>query len=108
MRKSFLPLLAAAALPLSGCVLPFLPAAAELVRSESQRGLIGEDFGAAASEACVARATRYGRSTVTRVDAQSSSTMLVYGTIEDGYRTRNFACNFGSNGSIASFRMSPK
>ncbi len=109
MRNSFLPLLAAAALLLGGCAaLPFLPAAAEITRSLGQQGLIGEDFAAAASEACVARATRYGRSTVTRVEPQSSSTMLVYGTIEDGFRTRTFGCNFRSNGTIASFRMSPK
>lgn len=107
MRKSFLPLLAAAALPLGGCAaLPFLPAAAELVRSEGQRGVIGEDFGAAAAEACVARATRYGRATVTGAQAQTGGSMQVFGTIEDGFRTRNFVCIFRSTGSVASFRMS--
>jgi hypothetical protein len=104
MRKSFLPLLAAAALPLAGCAaLPFLPAAAEVARSLGQQGMIGEDFAAAASEACVARATRYGRATVTRVEPQGASLMRVYGTIEGGYRTRNFVCDFRNNGTVARF-----
>ena len=106
MRKLLLPLLAAAALPLGGCVLPFLPAAAELVRAESQRGVIGVDFGAAAAEACTARGTRYGRTTVTRAELQSNGTMRVYGTIEGGYGTSNFVCDFRTNGSIARFDRS--
>lgn len=106
MRKPFLPLLLAAALPVGGCAaLPFVPMAAEIVRSEGQRGVIAEDFGAAATEACVARATRYGRATATRSEAQGASTMLVYGMIEDASRTRNFACSFNRSGSIASFKM---
>lgn len=108
MRKPLLPLLIlAAALPLGGCAaLPFLPAAAELVRAETQRGVIGEDFGAAASEACTARGTRYGRTTVTSLQPQTGGSMQVFGTVERSDGTRNFVCIFRSSGSIASFKMS--
>ena len=107
MRKSSLPLFLVCLVPLGGCAyVPMLPAAVELVRELGPRGYAAEDFGAAASEACVARATRYGRATVTRVEPQSTTTMRVYGTIQDAYRTRNFVCDFRSSGIIASFNMS--
>lgn len=107
MQHSLLPLFIAAALPLGGCAyVGLLPAAAEVARSIGQQGYAAEDFGAAANEACWARATRHGRATVTNVQPQSSSIMRVHGTIEDGYRIRNFVCSFRSNGSIASFKMS--
>jgi len=107
MPKPLLPLLLACAVPLGGCAaLPFLPAAAEIVRSESQRGVIGEDFAAAASEACTARGTRYGRATVTSTQPTTGGGMQVFGTIERSDGTRNFVCIFRSSGSIASFKIS--
>ena len=106
MRKLLLPLLAAAAVPLGGCVLPFVPMAAELVRAEGQRGVIGEDFTAAASEACTARGTRYGRTTVTSTQPLSGGGMQVFGSVERADGTHSFVCIFRSTGSVASFKMS--
>ena len=106
MRKSFLPLLLAVFLPAAGCAyLPLLPAAADLATTIGPRGYAAEDFGAAANEACLARATRHGRAIVTGIQAQSESTMRVTGTVEDGYRTHNFVCLFRSDGAVTSFKL---
>ncbi len=109
MRKTMLALVLAGAWPLGGCdVVGLAPMVAEAVHQASgQRRYTAEEFGPAAAEACRGRAARHGRVAIANVEPHNATSMRVHGTIEDPYRPegRSFACIFGSDGYIRSFRM---
>jgi hypothetical protein len=98
-------LLLACAPLLGGCAYAGLaPVLAEAVNNSRPSGPIGQDFEAAAAEACSARGSRYGRVTVTRVERVGEALVRVGGTVQEPARERSFTCDFRSNGKIADFR----
>ena len=106
MRRRFFPALLACALPLGGCAyIGLAPALVDAVNSSRADGYVGEDFAAAAAEACTARAARYGRPTIARVQPAGEKFMRVSGTVQEATRERAFTCDFRSNGNIAKFRI---
>lgn len=112
MRKPLLPVALAGAVSLGGCAYAGLaPALVEAVtETAGQRRYTAEEFGPAAAEACRGRAARHGRVEISRVEPNDSSSMRVYGTIEDPYGgpPRTFSCVFDRGGNIPSFRLSKR
>jgi hypothetical protein len=105
MRSRHLAALLACAPPLGGCAyIGLAPALVDAVNNSTARRYVGEDFEAAAAEACAARASRYGRVTIGTVQSVSDSVVRVSGSLEEATRQRNFTCDFASNGRIAEFR----
>jgi hypothetical protein len=105
MRRPHLLAFLALALPLGGCAyIGLAPAVIDAVGSRD-RGYVGEDFEAAAVEACSARASRYGRLTLGAVQRVSDAFVRVGGTVQQATRERAFTCDFRSDGRIAKFRI---
>jgi hypothetical protein len=105
MRRHSPALFLACAPLLSGCAYAGLaPALVDAVNNSRPGGTIGQDFEAAAAEACSARGSRYGRVTVTGVQRVGEDLVRVGGTVQEPARQRGFTCDFGSNGKIAEFR----
>ena len=103
MRKSLLPILFTAALPLGGCTTSDMLGG--LFGNDGRYGQGGQTFDAAAAEACAYEARRYGAASVSDVRQVSSSTMRVYGTIQtnNSYGRRAFQCDFREDGRITDF-----
>jgi hypothetical protein len=105
MRRLYPALVLACAPLLGGCAYAGLaPVLAEAVNNNRPRGHIGQDFEAAAAEACSARGSRYGRVTVTGVQRVGEALVRVGGNVQEPARERSFTCDFRSNGKIAEFR----
>ena len=106
MRRQHLLVLLTCALPLGGCAYVGLaPAVVDAVNNSRDRGYAGENFEAAAVEACTARGSRYGRVTTGPVHRVGDTIVRVAGTIQEATRERAFTCDFQSNGRIARFRI---
>ena len=106
MRRRYFPALLACALPLGGCAYAGLaPVLVDAVKNSGSGGYVGEDFEAAATEACTARAVRYGRPTINSVQRVSEEFVRVGGSVQEATRERAFTCDFQSNGRIAKFRI---
>jgi hypothetical protein len=106
MSSRYLPAILACALPLAGCAYAGLaPVVVDAVNENRSRGFIGEDFEAAAAEACSARAARFGRLTLGAVERVSDSMVRVGGTVQEATRERTFTCDFKSSGRIAKFEI---
>jgi hypothetical protein len=108
MRKSILPILLAATLPLGACAYGLggqdvLGSVLGTVLNSGNNGMGGQSFQDAAVEACANEARRYGSVSVTDVRAQSSSTLRVTGVIGTNYDRRAFACSFREDGQITDF-----
>ena len=103
MRKSLLPILFAATLPLGGCTT--YDVLGGLLGNDGYYGQGGQSFDAAAAEACAYEARRYGYANVTSVRQVSSRTMRVYGTIQanNDYARHSFECDFRDDGRITDF-----
>ena len=105
MRRLYPALLLACAPLLGGCAYAGLaPVLVDAVNNSRPAGTIGEDFEAAAAEACSARGSRFGRVTVTGVQRLGDARVRVDGTLQEPTRQRSFTCDFRSNGKIAEFR----
>ena len=106
MRRRQFAALLALALPLGGCAyIGLAPAVAEAVNRSRNDGYVGTDFEAAATEACTARAVRYGPPTIGAVQRVGEKAVRVSGTVQDATRRRAFTCDFESSGRIAQFRI---
>lgn len=112
MRKSFTTLLLAGSLTLGGCATGLGGLAGQQVLGSVLGGVLGgrghtgqggPDFQNMAVEACGQEASRYGRPSVSDVRQVDRDTLRVYGNINDGYRQRNFGCNYRSDGRITDF-----
>ncbi len=75
--------------------------------NQSNGGYNNQQFQQAAVNACGAQAQQYGRVNINNVQARSSSTLRVYGTVEvnNGYQRRGFECDFRSDGRITDFDL---
>ena len=106
MRIGPFPALLGCALALGGCAyIGLAPAVVEAVNSSRADGYVGTDFEAAATEACTARAARYGPPTISKVQRIGEKTVRVNGAVQEAMRTRAFACDFRSNGRISGFSI---
>ncbi|HEY0626228.1 MAG TPA: hypothetical protein VGD10_05785 [Allosphingosinicella sp.] len=118
MRKSLLPLVLGSTLALGACASPlgglgglggpYDPVGAVLGSvlggaTNSGYGYGNQNFQQAAVNACGNEASRYGQVGINDVRQQSSSTLRVYGTINNNYDRRSFACSFRSDGRITDF-----
>ena len=115
MRKSVLPILFVALLPLGGCTTGLGGMGGQdvlgsvlgsvLGGQRQGQGMGGQSFQDAAVEACANEARRYGMVNITDVRAQSSSTLRVTGTVNtnNGYNRRGFGCSFREDGRITDF-----
>jgi hypothetical protein len=81
------------------------PAIVDAAKNNRNNRPIGDNFEAAAAEACSARAARYGRLTLGDVRRVSDSMVRVVGTVQQATRERAFTCDFRSSGRIADFRI---
>lgn len=121
MRKSMIAL-SALALPLAACatspygagygsdpVLGALGALSGVLGSVGQSGYggynqgYGGNFQQAAVNACGRTAARYGQVGIRQVRQVSNSTLRVYGVVSNGYNSRNWDCDFRSDGRISDF-----
>ena len=115
MRKSVLPILFVALLPLGGCAYGLggmggqdvLGSVLGGVLGGQRQGMGGQSFQDAAVEACANEARRYGSVNISDVRAQSSSTLRVSGTVDtnNGYNRRGFGCSYREDGRITDFNI---
>ena len=110
MRKSFLPVLLAGSLAVSGCANPLGSVLGSVLGGLGGLGGGGgaygnQDFQRAAVNSCGQQASRYGRVSVQDVQQVSNSTLRVYGTVDDGFQRRQFRCDFRSDGRISDFQL---
>ena len=114
MRKSLIPLVALA-LPLGACatnpygygsdpltgILGAL--GGSLGASQGAYGYGNSGFSQAAVNACGSIAARYGQVGIRDVRQVSGSTVRVYGMVSNGYSSRNWDCDFRSDGRVTDF-----
>lgn len=115
MRK-FLPVLAAAALPLAACAMsPYgygygntgygsYGTYNPIYGSIGALGY-GSNFRQAAATSCANYASRYGRASVRNVQTLDSSHVKVFGYVNNGYRSEGWDCTFRSDGRITDFDL---
>lgn len=114
MRK-FLPLIAAAALPLAGCAMSPYGYGSNygyggygtynpVYGSIGALGY-GSSFRQAAANACASYASRYGRVSVRNTTQLSTSRVKVYGYVSNGFRSEGWDCTFRSDGRITDFDL---
>ena len=113
MRKSVLPILFVALLPLGGCAYGLGGMGGQdvlgrvlggVLGGQGQRqGMGGQSFQDAAAESCANEARRYGNVSISDVRSQSSSTLRVTGVIDTNNGRRGFACSFREDGRITDF-----
>jgi hypothetical protein len=114
MRK-FLPLLAAAALPLAACAMSPYGYGSTGYGSYGTYNPVygsigalgyGSNFRQAAATSCANHAARYGRVSVRNVQALDSSHVKVFGYVSrNGYRSEGWDCTFRSDGRITDFDL---
>ena len=115
MRK-FLPLLAAAALPLAGRAMsPYGMGGygstgygyGTYNRVFGSIGALGygSNFRQAAATSCANYAARYGRASVRNVQSLDSSHVKVFGYVNRGYRSEGWDCTFRADGRITDFDL---
>ena len=123
MRKYHVPIIAAATLALGACATspysqyggnPYGGAGAigALIGALGSGGGYGgygtsgygsTSFQQAAVNACGSTASRYGQVGIRDARQVSSSTVRVYGVVSNGYSSRNWDCDFRSDGRITDF-----
>ncbi len=103
MRATIL-LLAAAALPLGGCVASLVASAASMaIQSAQPKPQSNAHLMPSAIDACTARAAPYGAVHIIDVEQRSVGRMIVWGTVTDAARRRSFQCHFTT--AITEFRV---
>ncbi len=111
MRKSLLPIIFVALLPLGGCAYGLggmggqdvLGSVLGSVLGGQRQGMGGQSFQDAAVEACANEARRYGYVSVSDVRSQGSSTLRVTGVVDTNGGRRGFGCSFREDGRITDF-----
>jgi hypothetical protein len=105
MRRSILPLLALAALPLGGCVASLAAGAvgAAVRAADGPEAPPKEDPGPAARAACTARAASYGDVRIIDTVYRSAARLVVWGSVESQGRRRSFRCRY--DGKIVGFEL---
>ncbi|MGF1548987.1 MAG: hypothetical protein ACFBQW_00380 [Sphingomonadaceae bacterium] len=109
MRRSFLPLFVAAALPLAGCAYGLGGIVDEVFDDD---GYGSQDIERIAVNACRAEAQRYGRVDIDDADEIRRGEVRVLGTVEDRYDRRRFSCIYAADrydygrGRIVEFNIS--
>jgi hypothetical protein len=106
-RKRTLAVLAAAAVPLGGCVAVMAVGAVSAVGSAAAKGGPqadpNVDVGPDARAACTARAAQQGTAHVIDVEYRSAGKAIVWGTIGEGAARRAFECRWA--GKIVGFTV---
>jgi hypothetical protein len=105
MRRSILPLLALAALPLGGCVASLAAGAvgAAIQAADKPDAPPKEDPGPAARSACTARALPYGNVQIIDTVYKSPAKLVVWGSVEAEGKKRSFQCRW--DGKIVGFEV---
>jgi hypothetical protein len=105
MRRSILPLLALAALPLGGCVAGLAVGAvgAAVRAADKPDAPPKEDPGPAARAACSARAAPYGTVRIIDTVYKSAAKVVVWGAVEGPAGKRSFECRW--DGKIVGFEL---
>ncbi|HYI41862.1 MAG TPA: hypothetical protein VE053_16255 [Allosphingosinicella sp.] len=105
MRRSILPVLALAALPLGGCAASIAAGAvgAAVRAADTPDKPPKEDPGPAARAACTVHASQYGTVRIIDVVYKSVAKVVVWGAVEGEGRKRSFQCRW--DGKIAGFEM---
>ncbi len=103
MRAMIL-VIAAAALPLGGCVASMAATAASMAIQRAQpKPQSNAHLKPTAIQACTARAAQYGAVHIIDVEQRSAGRMIVWGTVTDAKERRSFQCHFTS--AIADFKL---
>ncbi|HZB70358.1 MAG TPA: hypothetical protein VE403_08360 [Sphingomicrobium sp.] len=103
-NRTKLCLLAAAVLPLGGCVAGMAASAISMAaRSARGQPASNEHLKPEASAACTARASLYGAVKIIDVEQRSASKIIVWGTAGEGQDRRSFECSYRT--SITSFKL---
>jgi hypothetical protein len=105
MRRSILPLLVLAALPLGGCAASIAASAVGAAARAADRPdkAPKEDPGPLARSACLAHASKYGTARVIDVVYRSVAKVVVWGAIEGEGPKRSFQCRW--DGKIVGFEV---
>lgn len=105
MRRSILPLLALAALPLGGCVAGLAVGAvgAAVRAADKPAPPPKEDPGPAARAACTVRASPYGEVRIIDTVYKSAAKLVIWGSVEAQGRRRSFQCRW--DGKIVGFEL---
>jgi hypothetical protein len=104
MRGSMLALLAAAALPLGGCVAAMAAGAVGAAARSAQRPVDPSiDVGPAAGQACTARAAPLGPVHIIDIERRGPGKVIVWGTVGEEAARRSFECRF--DGRIVGFTL---
>jgi acyl-coenzyme A thioesterase PaaI-like protein len=102
--RSMILVMAAAALPLGGCVATLAASAASMaIQSAQPKPQSNAHLKPAALEACTARARQYGAVHIIDVEQRSVNRMIVWGTVTDAKERRSFQCHFTT--AIADFKL---
>lgn len=104
MHLSRLPLLFLAMPALSGCVAAVAVSAASLaVQGAQGHPASNADLRPNARDACSAKAAQYGDVHIIDVEQHRVDKIIVWGTVDDGRKTRSFQCDFKTE--ITGFRL---
>jgi hypothetical protein len=105
MRRSILPLVALAALPLGGCAAGIAASAvgAAVRAADRPDRAPREDPGPVARAACTAQAAQYGNVKIIDVVYRSAAKVVVWGSVEGEGRRRSFQCRW--DGKIVGFEL---
>ena len=104
IRNLAIPLLSTAAMALGGCVAGMAANAVGMaVRGAAGQPKSNQALQPAARQACTDRAAPYGAVHVIDVEQRSTSKIIVWGTVDDGWERRSFECGFGTK--ITYFRL---
>lgn len=103
-RRAVLALLAAASVPLGGCVAGLAVSAAGMaIRSAQGEPESNRHLQPAAKAACTDHASGYGSVHVIDVQQAAVDRIIVWGTVENGGERRSFECRFTDR--IAAFKL---
>ncbi len=103
MRAMIL-VIAAAALPLGGCVASLAASAASMaIQSAQPKPQSNAHLKPVALEACTARARQYGAVHIIDVEQRSADRIIVWGTVEAAGQRRSFECAYGTR--IDAFKL---
>jgi hypothetical protein len=105
MRRTALPLLVLAALPLGGCMASLAASAvgAAVQAADKPDPVPTEDPGPAARQACTAEAAKHGEPSIIDTEYRSASRLIVWGTVQAASGRRSFECRW--NGKIVDFKL---